>query len=117
MTVQIGNWDSDADDENGEFKVTVEKINIYPKYTGIPAYDMAILEIPDLSKVSKYMKLTERIMIFRSNPIVVLIAMILHVSQLSMLRTVEIAGLLDMAQSIAAQITALQNIKKLEFIS
>ena len=63
------------------------------------------------------MKLTERIMIFRSNPIVVLIAMILHVSQLSMLRTVEIAGLLDMAQSIAAQITALQNIKKLEFTS
>ena len=51
MTIQIGNWDSDADDKNGEFKVTVEKINIYPKYTGIPAYDMAILEIPDLSKV------------------------------------------------------------------
>ena len=63
------------------------------------------------------MKLTERIMILRSNPIVVLIAMILHVSQLSMLRTVEIAGLLDMAQFILMQITALQNIKKLEFIS
>ena len=63
------------------------------------------------------MKLTERIVIFRSNRIVVLIVMILHVSQLSMLRTVEIAGLLDMAQSIPVQITALQNIKKLEFIS
>ena len=33
-----------------------------------------------------------------------------------MLRTVEIAGLLDMATSLKAQITALQFIKNLEFI-
>jgi len=52
VTVRIGNWHSWEDDENGEFKVTAEKINIYPKYGSIKwTYDMAILEIPDLSKV------------------------------------------------------------------
>ena len=44
------------------------------------------------------------------------IAMSLHVYQQSMLLMVDLVGLPDMVTSMMDQITALENIKKLEFI-
>ena len=55
----VGNWNLNNEEEEGEFVVTAEKIIIHPMFGSIEekgfiqfAYDFAILEIPDLSKVN-----------------------------------------------------------------
>ena len=55
----VGNWNLNNEEEEGEFVVTAKKIIIHPIFGSIEekgfiqfAYDFAILEIPDLSKVN-----------------------------------------------------------------
>ena len=62
VIISIGNWDYNNPDEAGEFKVVATSVEIHPKYElhykgteDTPAYDFAILEVPDLSTVSKLM--------------------------------------------------------------
>ena len=59
--VLVGNWNQYDEEEEGEFVVTVEKIILHPQFESIVAkdtiqlaYDFAILEVPDLSKVNLY---------------------------------------------------------------
>ena len=59
VRASVGNWNQYDEEEEGEFVVIAEKINIHPKFGSIKAkgetqlaYDFAILNIPDLSKVN-----------------------------------------------------------------
>ena len=57
--VSIGNWNQNDDEEEGEFFVKAKNVKIHPKFREHPrygslSYDLAIIEIPDLSTVSEY---------------------------------------------------------------
>ena len=57
--MSVSNWNSDDSEEKGEFVVMATNIRIHPKYKlqdNHPEYDFAILDIPDLSTVSRYKK-------------------------------------------------------------
>ena len=57
VVVRVGNWNHESE-EAGEFEVTAKKVTVHPKYDSFnedltPGYDFAIIEVPDLSTVSK----------------------------------------------------------------
>ena len=58
VVVRVGNWNSNDVWEAGEFMVVAKKVTVHPKYAFFndqltPGYDFAIVEVPDLSTVSK----------------------------------------------------------------
>ena len=96
--------------------MVAENVRIHPNYgSNQNAYDFAILEIPDLSTVSSYKQYRYHQVISRLNPTVASTATMLHVSQQSMLPTVEPVGPVDGVLSDLVG-GCLRNKKKLAFI-
>ena len=60
LFVSVGNWNSNDNEETGEFKVPARYVRLHPKYLndvdepGDNGYDFAIIVVEDLSNVSEY---------------------------------------------------------------